>query len=36
MSKRFKFIVDVKYGEFRGQGVTVAMRALWDSDTDKE
>ena len=36
MSDRFKFIVDVKLGEIRGQGVAVAMRALWDSDTDKK
>jgi len=36
MSSRFKFIVDVKYGEVRGQGVNIAMRAIWDSDTDKK
>ena len=36
MATRFKFIVDVKFGECRGQGVAVAMRALWDSDTDKK
>merc|ERR1711953_1378509 len=35
MSPRFKFIVDVKYGENRGQGVTSVYRALWDSDSDK-
>merc|ERR1712189_78892 len=35
MSPRFKYIVDVKYGENRGQGVTCVFRALWDSDSDK-
>merc|ERR1711892_268845 len=35
MSNRFKFIVDVKYGENRGQGVTCSFRALWDSDSDR-
>jgi len=35
MSQRYKFIVDAKVGELRGQGVTCGMRAIWDSDSDK-
>jgi len=31
---RYKFIVQVVIGEQRGEGVKVACRCLWDSDTD--
>lgn len=31
---RYKFIVQVVIGEQRGEGVKVATRCLWDSDTD--
>ncbi|XP_066933266.1 dynein light chain Tctex-type protein 2B-like [Clytia hemisphaerica] len=31
---RYKFIVQVVIGEQRGEGVKVAARCLWDSDTD--
>ena len=30
------FEVDIKLGEKRGQGLVSAMRAVWDSDTDKK
>ena len=30
------FQVDIKLGEKRGQGLVCAMRAVWDSDTDKK
>lgn len=31
---RYKFVVQVSLGEVRGQGVRVASRCLWDTDTD--
>ncbi|XP_048587932.1 dynein light chain Tctex-type protein 2B isoform X2 [Nematostella vectensis] len=31
---RYKFVVQVTIGEQRGEGVNVACRCLWDSDTD--
>lgn len=32
--ERYKFVVQVIIGEQRGEGVKVACRCLWDSDTD--
>lgn len=32
--ERYKFVVQVVIGEQRGEGVKVACRCLWDSDTD--
>ncbi|KND01849.1 uncharacterized protein SPPG_03639 [Spizellomyces punctatus DAOM BR117] len=32
--ERYKFVVDVTIGEFKGQGIRVASRALWDTTTD--
>lgn len=32
--ERYKFIVQVVIGEQRGEGVKIAARCLWDSDTD--
>ena len=31
---RYKFIVDVTIGEFKGQGISSASRSLWESTTD--
>ncbi|XP_065644302.1 dynein light chain Tctex-type protein 2B isoform X2 [Hydra vulgaris] len=31
---RYKFVVQTVIGEQRGEGVKVAARCLWDSDTD--
>lgn len=31
---RYKIAVDVTIGEFKGQGIRVASRALWDTSTD--
>eukprot|EP00842_Homolaphlyctis_polyrhiza_P005571 jgi/Hompol1/6014/HPOL_004809-RA len=31
---RYKIIVDVNMGEFKGQGIKVASRAVWDTTTD--
>lgn len=31
---RYKFIVQVVIGEQRGEGVKMACRCFWDSDTD--
>ena len=31
---RYKFIVQVALGEVRDQGVRVASRCLWDTETD--
>lgn len=31
---RYKFVVQVTLGEVRDQGVRVASRCLWDTDTD--
>ncbi|KAI9013251.1 Tctex-1 family-domain-containing protein [Gaertneriomyces semiglobifer] len=31
---RYKFVVDVTIGEFKGQGIRVASRAIWDTATD--
>ncbi|KAJ3334345.1 Transcription factor iws1 [Blyttiomyces sp. JEL0837] len=31
---RYKLVVDVTIGEFKGQGIKVASRALWDTTTD--
>jgi hypothetical protein len=32
--ERYKFVVHVEIGEFKGQGVKVGSRALWDVSTD--
>ncbi|PAA59268.1 hypothetical protein BOX15_Mlig022615g1 [Macrostomum lignano] len=32
--ERYKFVVQVAIGEQRGQGVKMACRCLWDSDSD--
>ncbi|KAI9090046.1 Tctex-1 family-domain-containing protein [Phlyctochytrium arcticum] len=32
--ERYKIVVDVTIGEFKGQGIRVASRALWDTTTD--
>ncbi|KAL7746783.1 hypothetical protein RI367_007829 [Sorochytrium milnesiophthora] len=32
--ERYKYVVDVNIGEFKGQGIRVASRALWDASTD--
>ncbi|KAI9190756.1 Tctex-1 family-domain-containing protein [Polychytrium aggregatum] len=32
--ERYKFVVDVTIGEFKGQGIRVASRAVWDATTD--
>eukprot|EP00050_Salpingoeca_kvevrii_P020407 m.98139 g.98139 ORF g.98139 m.98139 type:complete len:77 (+) comp8853_c0_seq1:325-555(+) len=32
--ERYKFVVQAVIGEQRGEGVKVAARCLWDSDTD--
>ncbi|KAH6572443.1 hypothetical protein BASA50_000181 [Batrachochytrium salamandrivorans] len=31
---RYKIVVDVNIGEFKGQGIKVASRAVWDTTTD--
>ncbi|KAJ3413594.1 Tctex1 domain-containing protein 3 [Chytridiales sp. JEL 0842] len=31
---RYKIVVDVSIGEFKGQGIRSASRALWDTSTD--
>ncbi|KAJ1558116.1 hypothetical protein HK096_003468 [Nowakowskiella sp. JEL0078] len=31
---RYKFVVEVVMGEFKGQGIRVSSRALWDTSTD--
>ncbi|KAI8619960.1 Tctex-1 family-domain-containing protein [Chytriomyces sp. MP71] len=31
---RYKIVVDVTIGEFKGQGIRVASRCLWDTTTD--
>lgn len=31
---RYKLLVDVHIGEFKGQGIKVASRAVWDTTTD--
>ncbi|KAJ3247515.1 Tctex1 domain-containing protein 3 [Chytriomyces hyalinus] len=31
---RYKIVVDVSIGEFKGQGIRVASRCLWDTTTD--
>ncbi|TPX45955.1 hypothetical protein SeMB42_g03852 [Synchytrium endobioticum] len=31
---RYKIAVDVTIGEFKGQGIRVQSRALWDTSTD--
>ncbi|KAJ3023333.1 Tctex1 domain-containing protein 3 [Thoreauomyces humboldtii] len=31
---RYKYVVDVTIGEFKGQGIRVASRAVWDTTTD--
>lgn len=31
---RYKFVIHVEIGEFKGQGVKVGSRALWDTTTD--
>ncbi|KAI9334720.1 Tctex-1 family-domain-containing protein [Obelidium mucronatum] len=31
---RYKIVVDVTIGEFKGQGIRVASRSLWDTSTD--
>lgn len=31
---RYKFVVNVAIGEQRGEGIRIACRCLWDSDTD--
>ncbi|KAJ3200929.1 hypothetical protein HDU83_007766 [Entophlyctis luteolus] len=31
---RYKIVVDVSIGEFKGQGIRVASRSLWDTTTD--
>ncbi len=32
--ERYKFVVETTIGEFTGQGVRVASRAVWDTTTD--
>ncbi|KAJ3117361.1 Tctex1 domain-containing protein 3, partial [Physocladia obscura] len=32
--ERYKVVVDVTIGEFKGQGIRVASRSLWDTTTD--
>ena len=32
--ERYKYIVDVQIGEFKGQGIKVGSRAMWDTTTD--
>ncbi|KAJ3057482.1 hypothetical protein HDU99_007250, partial [Rhizoclosmatium hyalinum] len=32
--ERYKIVVDVTIGEFKGQGIRVASRSLWDTTTD--
>ncbi|KAI8826262.1 Tctex-1 family-domain-containing protein [Fimicolochytrium jonesii] len=32
--ERYKIMVDVTIGEFKGQGIQVASRAVWDTTTD--
>ncbi|KAI9362527.1 Tctex-1 family-domain-containing protein [Zopfochytrium polystomum] len=32
--ERYKVVVDVTIGEFKGQGIRVASRTLWDTSTD--
>ncbi|KAI8818488.1 Tctex-1 family-domain-containing protein [Fimicolochytrium jonesii] len=32
--ERYKIVVDVTIGEFKGQGIRVASRAVWDTTTD--
>ena len=31
---RYKIVVQVDIGEFKGQGIKIASRALWDTNTD--
>ncbi|KAJ3215537.1 Tctex1 domain-containing protein 3 [Clydaea vesicula] len=31
---RYKYVVDVNIGEFKGQGIKVASRCVWDTTTD--
>jgi hypothetical protein len=31
---RYRFVVDVTLGEFKGQGVRLGSRCLWDTATD--
>ncbi|CAI9735944.1 Hypothetical predicted protein [Octopus vulgaris] len=31
---RYKIIVQVHIGEYRGQGIKIASRKFWDADTD--
>jgi hypothetical protein len=32
--ERYKIVVEVELGEFKGQGIKVGSRALWDVTTD--
>lgn len=32
--ERYKLIVDVTIGEFKGQGIRLASRCVWDTSTD--
>ena len=31
---RYKLVVDVSIGEFKGQGIRVGSRCIWDTTTD--
>ncbi|KAL3899688.1 MAG: hypothetical protein SGCHY_001862 [Lobulomycetales sp.] len=32
--ERYKYVVDVTLGEYKGQGVRIASRCVWDTSTD--
>jgi hypothetical protein len=32
--ERYKYVVDVTIGEYKGQGVRIASRCVWDTSTD--
>lgn len=32
--ERYKIVVDVNLGEFKGQGIKVASKSVWDTTTD--
>lgn len=32
--ERYKIVIQVEIGEFKGQGIKVGSRALWDVTTD--
>ena len=33
-SSRYKFVVQVIFGEFKGQGIKSGSRCFWDTETD--